>query len=89
MKHETKFEGGVLSCSCGWRYPGPTLWHAASVERAARAHLDEVEKTGTPETDALLCDLCRDSDDGCVKALVAHARKLERRLNHPKKGKRK
>ena len=91
MKHETSFCGGVLACSCGWKYRGPTLWDAASVDRAACAHLDAVEAAGkgdTPETDAVLCDLCRDSEDGCMSALVEHARKLERRLRAGQNNKR-
>ena len=91
MKHETSFCGGVLECSCGWKYRGPTLWSAAAVDRAACAHLDAAEahgKSDTPETDSVLCDLCRDSEDGCTSALVEHARKLERRLRAGQNNKR-
>lgn len=33
----------------------------------------------TPETDEVLCDLCRGSEDGCVRALISHGRRMEQR----------
>jgi len=40
--HETKFEDGVLSCSCGWRYQGIAR-SAGNLEEIACAHLDSVD----------------------------------------------
>lgn len=81
-------EGGPvaekLRDKCRWEAMSPVavLEEWPDIREECEALLGRID--GTPETDKVLCDLCRDSKDGCVRALIAHAKKLERRLNRQK-----